>query len=260
MKVARAELSVAFVICALLAASVLIYSSYQLTEAFATGAAGEAFRRQYGWMTYLALGCVGAAGFGALFVVLPLLRHHDREQGKLRSLTVLLKERSKKLEAAALTDPLTGTHNRRFFDEALLQYVEEFKRIKRPLGLILIDLDHFKAVNDSHGHDTGDEVLRAVAFCLFEVTRFHDVVARIGGEEFAIIAPNLSLDELRRFAEKLRHEISQLNLAVGEARLGVTASIGIALAAPEDEPSSLTKRADVNLYQAKQAGRNRVVS
>ncbi|MCE7027045.1 GGDEF domain-containing protein [Jiella avicenniae] len=259
MRVARAELSVAFVICALLAASALIYASYRLTGSFQGEVIDEALRQQYARMTFLALGFVGAAGFGSLFVVLPLLRHHDREQGKLRSLTVLLKERSKKLEAAALTDPLTGTHNRRFFDEALSQYVQEFKRIDRPLGLILIDLDHFKAINDSHGHDTGDEVLRAVAFCLFEVTRFHDVVARIGGEEFAIIAPNLAFDELRRFAEKLRHEISRVALAVGEQRLGVTASIGLALAGPEDGPGSLTKRADVNLYQAKQGGRNRVV-
>lgn len=259
MKFARAEWSVAFVVCALLAAVVLIYLNYQLA-ASSFALADEAFRARHARITYLAMGCVGAAGFAALFVVLPLLRHHHREQGKLRSLTGLLKERSKTLEAAALTDPLTGTHNRRFFDEALRQYIEEFERIKRPLGLILIDLDHFKAINDSHGHDTGDEVLRAVAFCLFEVTRFHDVVARIGGEEFAIIVPNLALDELRRFAEKLRQEISRVSLPVGEGRLGVTASIGIAVAGPGDQPGSLSKRADVKLYQAKQTGRNRVVS
>lgn len=260
MKIARAELSVAFVVCALLAAGALIYFNYQFTVAALEGFADEGARAQFARMTYLALGCVGAAGFAALFVVLPLMRHHDREQGKLRSLTGLLKERSKTFEAAALTDPLTGTHNRRFFDEALRQYVQEFERIKRPLGLILIDLDHFKAINDTYGHDTGDEVLRAVAVCLFEVTRFHDVVARIGGEEFAVIVPNAGHDELRRFAEKLRHEISRVSLPVGDVRLGVTASIGIAVANPGDGPGSLSKRADVNLYQAKQTGRNRVAS
>ncbi|MBO0905411.1 GGDEF domain-containing protein [Jiella sp. MQZ13P-4] len=218
----------------------------------------ETLRHRFAWMTYLSLGCVGAAGFSALFVVLPLLRYHSREQGKLQSLTGLLKERSKKLEAEALTDPLTGTHNRRFFDEALRQYVQEFQRIERPLGIVIIDLDHFKAINDTHGHDTGDKVLKAVALCLFEFTRFHDVVARIGGEEFAVIAPNLNPDDLRRFAERLRGEISRVTLDADGRRVAVTASIGLAVVRPDDDPASLTKRADINLYLAKQAGRNRV--
>lgn len=257
MKLARAELSVAFVIGAVVAAASVIYANYLLIDRSLV--ADAAFRAQHAWMTWLTLGLLAAAGLGALFVILPLMRRHDREQGKLHSLTGILKERSQVLEAAALTDALTGMHNRRFFDEALQQYVAEFARIEKPLGLLLIDLDHFKSINDSHGHDGGDEVLKAVAYCLFEHTRFHDVVARIGGEEFAIIVPNLGEDDLRRFGEKLRDELFRLKVEVNGQRLAVSASIGIVAVKPGDAPAEIIKRADVKLYLAKQAGRNRVV-
>ncbi|MBP0614864.1 GGDEF domain-containing protein [Jiella mangrovi] len=260
MKVAKAELSVAFVVCAVVAASTIIYYNHALMGNSLTSVAGEGIRRTHSSLTFLALGLLGAAALAALFVILPLLRHHDRESGKLHSLTGLLKERSQNLEAAALTDPLTGMHNRRFFDEALKQFVQEFERIEKPLGLALIDLDHFKSINDTHGHDIGDEVLRTVAYCLFEHSRFHDVVARIGGEEFAVIAPNMDERDLRRFAEKLRYELSCLSVQAGHTRIEVTASIGIAAALPKDEPATIMKRADVKLYQAKQSGRNRVAA
>ncbi|MAU94529.1 MAG: GGDEF domain-containing protein [Fulvimarina sp.] len=259
MKLARAELSVALVVCAVAAAAVAISLDYALLKSLTNGA-DEAFRTRHDVLIWLSLGLLAAAALGAMFVILPLLRHHDREQGKLQSLAGLLKERSKKLETAALTDALTGMHNRRFFDVALTQYVAEFARIQRPIGLVLIDLDHFKQINDTHGHDVGDAVLRAVALCLFEFTRYHDVVARIGGEEFAIIAPNLDETELHRFAEKLRHQLSRLTIDVEGATIAITASMGIASARPGDGAAAIMKRADVNLYHAKQSGRNRVAA
>ena len=92
-------------------------------------------------------------------------------------MTVSLSARSETLEHAALTDGLTGMQNRRYFDDALKEYLEEFRRIEKPVGLMILDLDHFKQVNDTHGHDVGDEVLRAVASCLKE----HDALSRRGG-------------------------------------------------------------------------------
>ena len=257
MKLVKAELSVAFVICAVVVAASLIYYNHLLVEGSQLGVAG-AYRLRHAWLSYLTLGLLAVASLATLFLILPLLRHHTREQGKLQSLTGILKERSLKLETEALTDPLTGMHNRRFFDEALKQYVQEFTRIDKPLGLMLIDLDHFKAINDTHGHDSGDEVLKAVAYCLFEHTRFHDVVARIGGEEFAIIVPNLETDHLHRFAEKLREELARLKVDAEGQKLAITASIGVVSAQPGDEYAALMKRADVNLYMAKRSGRNRV--
>ncbi|MCD2471903.1 GGDEF domain-containing protein [Jiella sp. MQZ9-1] len=151
-------------------------------------------------------------------------------------------------------------HNRRFFDEALKHYVAEFSKIGKPLALLMIDLDHFKAINDTYGHDVGDEVLRSVAFCLFELTRFHDVVARFGGEEFAIIAPDLSEDETFRFAERLREKIAAQQIHVGPSAIRITASLGCTIALPQDNPTTILKRADGQLYEAKRAGRNRVAS
>ncbi len=116
-------------------------------------------------------------------------------------MTASLSARSQTLEQAALTDGLTGMQNRRYFDDALKEYLEEFRRIDKPVGLMILDLDHFKQVNDSHGHDIGDDVLRAVAECLKALTRYHDVVARLGGEEFAVVAPNMDndhADQVRR--------------------------------------------------------------
>ena len=106
--------------------------------------------------------------------------------------------------------------NRRYFDDALKEYLDEFRRIDKPVGLMILDLDHFKQVNDTHGHDVGDEVLRAVAGCLKDMTRYHDVVARLGGEEFAVVAPNMDTETLVRFAERIRKAIAGMAIAVGQ--------------------------------------------
>ena len=195
--------------------------------------------------------------FGLLFIF-PMIRTQVREEGKLREMTASLSARSQTLEHAALTDGLTGMQNRRYFDDALREYLDEFRRIEKPVGLMILDLDHFKQVNDTHGHDVGDEVLRAVASCLKDMTRYHDVVARLGGEEFAVVAPNMDTDMLIRFAERIRKAVSGLVVMSGNVRLKITTSVGLAVWDRKENADDFYKRADKQLYQAKRMGRNRV--
>jgi len=143
--------------------------------------------------------------------------------------------------------------NRRYFDDALDEYLTEFARIKKPLGMMILDLDHFKNVNDTHGHDVGDEVLRRVAQCLQEFTRYHDIVARLGGEEFVIVAPNLSKENITRLADRIRVAISDLTIQTGNVSLKVTVSIGIAIWDSLESGEDFYRRADKKLYNAKRS-------
>lgn len=195
-----------------------------------------------------------------LVVIYPRIRRHAREQGRLEEVTQNLTAKNETFQHAALTDPLTGLQNRRYFDDALSQYLDEFKRIKHPVGLIVLDLDHFKRVNDTYGHDVGDEVLRGLTRCLMDYTRFHDVVARTGGEEFAILAPSLDERALLRLAERIRLAISELVFHSDNITFRVTSSLGIAMWDGVESPQAFIKRADKNLYAAKSSGRNRVVA
>ncbi|MDN5926166.1 MAG: GGDEF domain-containing protein [Hyphomicrobiales bacterium] len=201
---------------------------------------------------------LSTALFFGMFFIYPLIRIQVREEGKLRAMTASLSARSETLEHAALTDGLTGTQNRRYFDDALREYLEEFRRIGKPVGLMILDLDHFKQVNDNHGHDVGDEVLREVASCLKDMTRYHDVVARLGGEEFAVVAPNMNDEQLMKFAERIRKAISNLIVVSGNIRLKVTSSVGVAIWDGHESAEDFYRRADKMLYEAKRLGRNRV--
>ena len=207
----------------------------------------------FGSGVLVATACV----FG-IFLIYPLIRTQVREEGKLRAMTESLSARSETLEHAALTDGLTGMQNRRYFDDALREYLDEFRRIGKPVGLLILDLDHFKQVNDTHGHDVGDKVLRAVSGCVREFTRFHDVVARLGGEEFAVVAPNMDDDLLLKLAERIRKAIATLTVESGNVRLRVTTSVGLAVWDGKEDADALFRRADKMLYQAKRLGRNRV--
>ena len=189
-------------------------------------------------------------GLGWLY---PAFRRDAHERGRLA-------RASESYMQAALTDPLTGLQNRRYFDDALREYLREFALIDRPLGVLMLDLDHFKPLNDTYGHDNGDRVLRAVAQCLQEHTRYHDVLARIGGEEFAIIVPNSSLVGLERFAERIRQAVAETPILIDGEAVTVTTSIGIAEWDGQEDGEALIKRADRHLYGAKAAGRNRVGS
>ncbi len=201
---------------------------------------------------------LATAFFFGVFFIYPLIRDQVREEGKLRAMTATLSARSETLEQAALTDALTGMQNRRFFDDALREYIAEFHRIGKPVGLMILDLDHFKSVNDTHGHDIGDEVLRSVAGCLKGMTRYHDVVARLGGEEFGIVTPNMDAELLTRFAERIRKGVANLAIVNGNVRLKVTTSVGLAVWDHSETAEAFYRRADKQLYEAKRQGRNRV--
>lgn len=193
-----------------------------------------------------------------MFFIFPLIRTQVREEGKLREMTASLSKRSETLEQAALTDALTGMHNRRYFNDAIKEYLDEFGRISRPVGLMVLDLDHFKQVNDTHGHDVGDEVLRTVAGCLKDMTRYHDVTARLGGEEFAVLVPNMDNVQLMKFAERIRKSVAALPILSGNIRLKITTSVGLAVWDGRETADDFYRRADRQLYHAKRAGRNQV--
>jgi len=193
-----------------------------------------------------------------IFFIYPIIRTQVREEGKLRAMTAALSHRSETLQHAALTDPLTGMQNRRYFDEALREYLDAFRRVEKPLGLLVIDLDHFKQINDTHGHDVGDKVLREVGIGLRAITRFHDVLARLGGEEFAILVPNMQEAQLVEFADRIRNAVAEIVVPTARGRIKVTASVGAAIWNPQETAEEFFRRADTHLYEAKRSGRNRV--
>lgn len=160
----------------------------------------------------------------------------------------------------ANTDGLTGLYNRRAFQERLQQEVERANRYHRPLSLIMIDIDHFKTYNDTHGHLQGDDVLIEVAHVLKQLSRGSDIVARYGGEEFALILPETNRVSAAALGKRLRGHIERRKFP-GEEQLPeqvLTISVGIASYTPPDSQKALLEAADVALYQAKRAGRNRV--
>jgi diguanylate cyclase (GGDEF)-like protein len=160
---------------------------------------------------------------------------------------------------AAITDGLTGLHTRRHFTEALAVECARATRAGYGVGLLVIDVDHFKKVNDTYGHPAGDRVLQEVARRLASGGRSGTVVARYGGEEFVVLAPHTGTGELMALAERLRLLVAGLPVEAGEHLLSVTVSIGAA-AATRPDPETLMHDADGALYMAKEAGRNRSVA
>ncbi len=168
-------------------------------------------------------------------------------------------EQVKELESLAYLDPLTELPNRRLLERALEARLNEAGRYGWTLGFIMMDIDHFKAVNDTYGHETGDQVLRMVARTLRGATRSYDLVGRWGGEEFAAVLTKTSPSDLAAIAERYRALVEQSDIILDERRLQVTLSLGGTLAINNvDNPSSVAARADELLYCSKRAGRNRV--
>jgi diguanylate cyclase (GGDEF)-like protein len=165
-------------------------------------------------------------------------------------------------ERLAVTDELTGLSNRRAFDVTLEGEVERARRFKQPLALVLLDLDDFKDVNDEHGHQVGDEVLRSVARVLRDSCREVDEPARYGGEELAVVMPNTDLDGAQHLAERIRHGVSGLRVPLpdGAGPLTITTSLGVAtMPGSASDAASLVEAADDALYRAKRSGKNRTM-
>jgi diguanylate cyclase (GGDEF)-like protein len=162
------------------------------------------------------------------------------------------------LRAQSTRDPLTGLFNRRYMEDSLERELYRAAREQGSLGVIMADLDHFKALNDRSGHVAGDAVLRSVADLLHDNVRAEDIVCRYGGEEFTILLPNAGLEEARIRAEALRIAAAGLSIADGH---GLTISLGVA-AYPDhgNTATDLISAADVALYEAKSLGRDRVVA
>ena len=164
------------------------------------------------------------------------------------------------LESLATHDELTGLYNRRHFEVCMSAELARYQRHQRPLSLLMLDVDHFKSINDSFGHAAGDRVLARIgASCLAVGKRESDVAARIGGEEFAVLLPETNADAARAVAERLRYVVRDNAPVIDGRRLEVTVSIGVAEAAPGvSQTQALMEAADQALYAAKRAGRNRV--
>lgn len=161
--------------------------------------------------------------------------------------------------AMAVTDQLTGLYNRRYFDRHLALMLSKAQAQGRDLALMIIDMDHFKAVNDSHGHDVGDAVLKEFAQRLRRSIRGVDLACRFGGEEFVVLMPDTDMRQAEAVAERVRMTIADKPFDVGRP-LSLTVSVGVSLNEEDrDTPETLLKRADIALYQAKRSGRNRVV-
>jgi diguanylate cyclase (GGDEF)-like protein len=161
----------------------------------------------------------------------------------------------------AITDGLTGLATHDFFQQRLAQEMRESTRYNRPLSFMIFDLDHFKSINDTYGHQAGDTVLKGAAAMLKDSVRGSDLVARYGGEEFAVILPQTNEEDAYNLAERLRVILEGMEFPISEERsLKVTASVGVASRTEGDVmPKDLIKRSDVALYAAKNGGRNRVV-
>jgi two-component system, cell cycle response regulator len=162
----------------------------------------------------------------------------------------------------AITDGLTGLHNRRYMETHLKTLVQKARTGGRPLSVLVADIDFFKKVNDTFGHDAGDAVLREFAARFRRNTRGIDLACRMGGEEFVIIMPDTDIGRAFQVGERLRACVAAEPFQINsETRLRVTASVGLAtLERQEDTPETLFRRADQALYSAKRDGRNRVVA
>ncbi|GAB7193005.1 histidine kinase N-terminal 7TM domain-containing protein [Kineococcus sp. NUM-3379] len=192
-----------------------------------------------------------------------------RQQAELAEANARLEEQLReneelrlRLAEEAVRDPLTGTRNRRWLDATLPAALDAAGRTGSPLSLLVVDVDHFKAVNDTHGHETGDRVLQAVARELAGAVRSGDEVARLGGEEFVVLLPGSGAVEAAERAEELRRRCARLRTRSRDgAVVRVTVSIGVATAPPDGRhPDALLAAADGALYAAKRSGRDRVVA
>lgn len=194
---------------------------------------------------------------GALFSVsvIAFAYEYTREDGRRELLNL-----SHKLDLLSRKDELTGLSNRRDIVEKLRNEVNRFERSGHSFSVLVADIDHFKMVNDTHGHDCGDYVLQQVALTLSKNTQKRDTVARWGGEEFLVFLPETSVHQAEKTAKRLQQAIQDMSVPYNNRSVAITISIGIAEYQPGETLNELIKVADSLLYQAKHEGRNRVRS
>ncbi|MCF2948042.1 GGDEF domain-containing protein [Paraglaciecola aquimarina] len=201
------------------------------------------------------ISCILALLIFRVFTLNKNLKENIAYQQELVSINKLLNLENQKFEDLAKTDMLTGLLNRLGIRDILYEGLTSWKRNKKPFSFVLLDIDHFKSLNDTYGHDVGDKVLKTLAKLLTENVRSSDYLARWGGEEFILVCPNTNLSEAQQLAELLRSKIEQMKLTETGP---ITASFGVATMATASL-DSLFKSSDKALYQAKEQGRNKVV-
>ncbi len=204
----------------------------------------------------------GVLAFGGvmyLVATLKAVRTLDTLFLRAHRLTLDLQEARDRAERLARTDDLTGLNNRRAFYEQGEQAILQARRYKQPLSLIMLDIDHFKAINDELGHAAGDDVLRKLADVLRSEQREGDVLGRLGGEEFGILIADASKSEASAIADELRKCVESCELIHATSRIQLSISVGVSTLKAEQGLSELVASADRALYAAKRAGRNRVV-
>ncbi|MBL8669148.1 MAG: GGDEF domain-containing protein [Alphaproteobacteria bacterium] len=198
---------------------------------------------------------------GAVSVSLILLGNALAAFLALGMVLMVAERMAAKIRREAETDVLTGLATRRVFDRVLAQELERWRRYGRPLAVILFDIDHFKRINDGHGHDVGDRALQRVAECGRAAMRPTDLLARLGGDEFAVVLPETDASEAVAVAQRILDEMRAVSLIARGGAVTLSGSFGVASAhAGEEAPAGLVKRADEALYDVKRAGRNGVAA
>jgi len=201
--------------------------------------------------------------FIALFwaLILVILKKHFSLRKLTKELMISRDElilNNKMLKELSITDPLTKIYNRRYFESVIMEHLSLSRRQESEISILILDIDNFKDVNDTYGHQIGDEVLIMLVGLLKKHKRTSDIVARYGGEEFIILLPDTSLNGAEIYAEKLRHKIEDYSLMTNSFNVKITASIGLTTFHNNDNLDSALKRADDGLYHAKENGRNQI--
>jgi diguanylate cyclase (GGDEF)-like protein len=166
---------------------------------------------------------------------------------------------TKELELLAYTDPLTSAYNRRYFLSAARKEILRSARYGHSLTLLMVDIDHFKSVNDTYGHDIGDEALKVTVTTLLKALRSEDILGRFGGEEFIVLLPETNAVGAELIAQRIRQVVSEIIINTGQETVSFTVSIGVSEFQDNETIEALQKRADEALYKAKENGRNCVV-
>jgi two-component system C4-dicarboxylate transport sensor histidine kinase DctB len=214
-----------------------------------------------GWTAIIASGSVAFAALFFMYMQLVRKRNQEAEKSRLalEQKHFELQTLSEELRVISITDPLTGAYNRRFFMDSAAKIVSAANRHQLPLSVVMIDVDHFKRINDKYGHPAGDKVLQMLVAASKETLREEDVFARFGGEEFIVILPNTDAQVGQAVAERLRAKVMDQPIIVNDELLYVTVSCGVS-EHRQNEPTieDAIKRADEALYAAKGGGRNQL--